>query len=673
MSRSDHNHAPPSTRAIEKVLVANRGEIALRVMRTCRKMGIATVAVYSDADAAMPHVEYADEAVRIGPPAAAESYLVIEKILEAARVTGADAIHPGYGFLSENATFARACAEAGVTFIGPSPLVIGMLGSKREAKLRAHGAGVPIVPGYNGDQQEIATLAARGRDVGFPLLVKASAGGGGKGMRIVRDGGELVAALEGAKREAASSFGDDTLILERYVERPRHVEIQILGDHHGGLVHLWERECSIQRRHQKVIEEAPSTALDDARRSAMGAAGVAVGRAVGYTSAGTVEFIVAPDGAFYFLEVNTRLQVEHPVTEAITGLDLVREQIRVARGEALSFVAAPPIRGHAIEVRLYAEDADAGYLPTTGRIADWRFPAEPGADGFAGVRVDAGVRTGTEVGIHYDPMLAKVIAHAPSRAEAALLLRRALERAVVAGVTTNRRFLARVLAHPDFLSGALDTHFLERHADAVRTPAPTDDDLASAAIAATLAGIAARRAGPRPLPHVPPGFRNVRFADEQVRFTHGDRTLDVRYRLLDADRIALTVLGTSHTVHLISTDPDLVFEDSTGLRRRQVVTPLGARWLVSSLTSELTLTELPRFPDASAETIAGGCIAPMPGKVVKVLVTEGDPVTAGQTLLVLEAMKMEHTVRSPSAGTLSRLAVSSGDQVDTGALLAVIT
>ena len=673
MSRHEHNHLPPVTRAIEKVLVANRGEIALRVMRTCRAMGIATVAVYSDADEGMPHVAAADEAVRIGPAPASESYLVIERILAAARATGADAIHPGYGFLSENAAFAHACAEAGIVFIGPSPLVIGILGSKREAKLRAQHAGVPIVPGYNGEHQEVSTLAARGREVGFPLLVKASAGGGGKGMRIVREAGELVAALEGAKREAAGAFGDDTLILERYIERPRHVEIQILGDHHGGLVHLWERECSIQRRHQKVIEEAPSTALDDARRSAMGAAGVAVGRAVGYTNAGTVEFIVAPDGAFYFLEVNTRLQVEHPVTEAITGLDLVREQIRVARGEALSFVAAPPIRGHAIEVRLYAEDADAGYLPTTGRIVDWRLPAEPGAAGYAGVRVDAGVRAGTEVGIHYDPMLAKVIAHAPSRTEAALLLRRALERGVVAGVTTNRRFLARILAHPGFLAGELDTHFLDRHAEARRTPAPSDAELATAAIAATLAGIAERRGAPQPLPGVLPGGRNVRSADEHVAFTCGERTLDVRYRHLAADRLAVTALGATREVRLVATEPDLVFEDGAGHRRRQRVTRLGARWQVSSAAFELVLTEHPRFPDASAETVAGGCTAPMPGKVVKVLVAEGDAVIAGQTLLVLEAMKMEHTVRSPVDGTLSRLAVASGDQVDTGALLAVIS
>ncbi|MCA9675897.1 MAG: ATP-grasp domain-containing protein, partial [Myxococcales bacterium] len=645
----NHPH-PTDTRTIDKVLIANRGEIALRVMRTCRAMGIATVAVYSDADADMPHVHAADEAVRIGPPPAGESYLAVDKVLGAARLTGADAIHPGYGFLSENAGFAHACAEAGVTFIGPSAMVIGLLGSKRDAKIRAAGAGVPIVPGFNGDEQGIDALAARGRDLGFPLLVKASAGGGGKGMRVVRDAAALPAALESAKREAASAFGDDTLILERYVERPRHVEIQILGDHHGNLIHLWERECSIQRRHQKVIEEAPSPALDEARRHAMGAAGVAVGKAVGYTSAGTVEFIVAPDGAFYFLEVNTRLQVEHPVTEAITGLDLVREQIRIARGEALPVAEAPPIRGHAIEVRLYAEDVDHGYLPTTGRIVDWHLPARDG------VRVDAGVRAGTEVGIHYDPMLAKVIGHGATRAEAALRLRRALEQGLIAGVTTNRAFLARVLAHPAFLAGDLDTHFLEHHAADVRSAPPDDDALRVAAIAVTLAGIAARAVGPRPLPHVPPGWRNVRFADEQLRFQVGadDREVAVGYRILGATRLAITALGEAQTIGLIAAPTgggagEVVYEDERGLRRRVRVAHAGSRWTVASPEpggTELILVELPRFPEAGDEAVAGACVAPMPGKVVKLMVAEGDAVAAGQTLLVLEAMKMEHAVKA---------------------------
>ena len=669
---------PTDTRSIHKVLVANRGEIARRVMRTCRKMGIATVAVYSDADERMPFVDDADEAVRLGPPPAAESYLAIDRILAAARATGADAIHPGVGFLSENAAFAHACAEAGITFIGPSAMVIGLLGSKRDAKIRAQGAGVPVVPGYNGDEQDVRTLVARGKEVGFPLLVKASAGGGGRGMRVVRAADDLPDAIDSAKREALGAFADDTLILERYVDRPRHVEIQILGDHHGQLIHLWERECSVQRRHQKVIEEAPSPALDEARRLAMGAAAVALGKAVGYTNAGTVEFIVAPDGAFYFLEVNTRLQVEHPVTELITGIDLVREQLRVARGEPLSVREPPPIHGHAIEVRLYAEDADNGYLPTTGTILDWELPDAGGA-----VRVDAGVRAGTEVGIHYDPMLAKVIAHAPTRGEAAQVLRRTLEAASIAGVTTNRRFLARVLGHPAFLAGDLDTHFLDHHADAVRTPPASDADVAAAVVAAVAAGIAARGASPRVLPHVPPGWRNVRFADETVAFDVAGRAAPVvvAYRHAGGGRLAVTVRGideAARTVRVVAATADavgdVVIEDERGVRRRHRVARAGARWVVSAPTTgvELTLTELPRFPEAGHEAVAGGCVAPMPGKVVKLLVAPGDPVTAGQTLLVLEAMKMEHAVKAHEAGTVARVCVALGEQVEAEALLAVV-
>ncbi|HEX8109655.1 MAG TPA: biotin carboxylase N-terminal domain-containing protein, partial [Kofleriaceae bacterium] len=435
-------------RPIDKVLVANRGEIALRVMRTCRAMGIATVAVYSDADGAAPFVRYADEAIRIGPAPARESYLVIPAILDAARQTGAAAIHPGYGFLSENARFSEAVADAGLVFIGPPAGVIAELGSKRAAKRIAARAGVPTVPGYLGDDQSTQALVAAADHIGFPLLVKASAGGGGKGMRIVRQAGELAEAIDRARGEAASAFGDDTLLLERYIERPRHIEIQILGDTYGHVVHLWERECSIQRRHQKVIEEAPSVALDPERRAAMGRAAVELGRAVGYIGAGTVEFIADPAGAFYFLEVNTRLQVEHPVTELTCGLDLVREQIRIARGEPLGYAAAPPQRGWAIEVRLCAEDPERDYLPTTGTLHAVDIPDT--------VRADIGVVAGSEIGIHYDSMLGKLIAHAPTRRDAAQLLRRALEETWVPGLVTNREHLVRLLAHPAFLAGELD-------------------------------------------------------------------------------------------------------------------------------------------------------------------------------------------------------------------------
>jgi acetyl-CoA carboxylase biotin carboxylase subunit len=653
-------------KTIAKILVANRGEIALRIMRTCRRLGIGTVAVFSDADADMPFVRFADEAVRLGPAPAAESYLVIDKIIAAARRTGADAVHPGYGFLSENAAFARACAEAGITFIGPSPEVIHLLGSKKEAKHAAVQAGVPVVPGYNGDDQSTETLVARAADIGFPLLVKASAGGGGKGMRIVRAAADTGDAIARARSEAKNAFGDDTLILERYVERPRHVEIQILGDHHGHLVHLWERECSIQRRHQKVIEEAPSPALDDALRARMGAAGVAVGQGVGYTSAGTVEFIVAPDGSFYFLEVNTRLQVEHPVTEAITGLDLVEQQIRVARGEPLAFSAAPPIRGHAIEVRLYAEDADAGYLPTTGTVRDWHLPE------LAGLRVDAGVETGTEVGIHYDPMLAKIIAHAATRRDAIAVLRSALAGASIAGLTTNRDHLHRVLGHPAFGAGELDTHFLDHHGDALRPASPTPARIRAAAVAATVVAFHARRGGP--LPHVEPGWRNVPFADQAVTYTLGERAVEVRYRNLGADQVAVTIDGEASVVRGVvvrEVSPairEVAFEDDGHRVRRRVVGD-GARWSIDGLV----LVEAPRFPDAVVATVAGGLVAPMPGKVVQVLVEAGQAVVAGATLLVLEAMKMEHTVRAPEDGVVSALHVATGEQVDADQLLAVVS
>ncbi len=662
----NHVHHPVTPRAIRSVLVANRGEIAARVLRTCRQMGLGTVAVYSDADLHAPHLELADVAVRLGPAPARESYLSIPAILEAARATGADAIHPGYGFLSENAAFAHAVVEAGLAFIGPSPLVIQLLGSKKEAKLRAHAAGVPTVPGYLGDDQAIATLAAEATRVGFPLLVKASAGGGGKGMRIVRHPDELRPALEAAKREAASAFGDDLLILERYVERPRHVEIQILGDLHGGLVHLWERECSIQRRHQKVIEEAPSPALSPELRHAMGTAGVAVGRAVGYTSAGTVEFILAPDGNFYFLEVNTRLQVEHPVTELTTGLDLVREQIRVARGERLGYDVAPPQRGHAIEVRLYAEDPANGYLPTTGTLAAFEIPEAPG------LRVDTGVRTGTEIGIHYDPMLAKVIAHAPTRGEAAGLLAWALEHATIAGVTTNRDLLARVLRHRGFLAGELDTHFLDRHPELAST-VPGADVIARAAIAATLWQHEAARRGPRPLPAVEPGWRNVRCGDQRLGWRAGEELVEVAYRNLGGGELSVAIGGVGSEVRVVTADDATIAWQQDGLVRRARVVEVAGGLAVSGPGWAVTLAVEPRFPERGTEVAPGSLIAPMPGKVVKVFVAAGDAVAAGATLLILEAMKMEQPVTSPIAGTVASLAVATGDQVEADQLLAVVT
>jgi len=665
-------------RSIDKVLVANRGEIALRVMRTCRAMGIATVAAYSDADADAPFVRFADEAVRIGPPPARESYLVINALLDAARLTGASAVHPGYGFLSENARFSAAVAEAGLVFIGPPAAVIEQLGSKQAAKRIAARAGVATVPGYTGDDQSTAALVAAAEAIGFPVLVKASAGGGGKGMRIVRHAGELAEAIDRARGEAASAFGDDTLLLERYVDRPRHIEIQILGDSYGHVVHLWERECSIQRRHQKVIEEAPSPALDPDRRAAMGRAAVELGRAVGYVGAGTVEFITDPSHAFYFLEVNTRLQVEHPVTELTTGMDLVREQIRIARGEPLGYDAAPPQRGWAIEVRLCAEDPERDYLPTTGTLLAAEVPVHGPAHGDAQpgrgtLRADLGVSAGSEIGIHYDSMLGKIIAHAPTRREAAQVLRRALEQTWVPGLVTNREQLARLLAHPAFLAGELDTHFLERHAGELAARPPGLDRVRVAAIGLVLHGIADRR---QPAAVAPPGWRNVRFADQQVTYKLGDADVIVGYRPVGPGgaELELAIGGKPTRISRFAGEGDrLWFVEHAGHRRSVRVARAGARAWVLSDGQLFAFVEQPQFAEPGVGAVAGSLTAPMPGKVVKVLVAVGQEVAANAPLVVLEAMKMEHTVRAAAAGTVRAVHVAVGDQVDTERVLAVVT
>jgi 3-methylcrotonyl-CoA carboxylase alpha subunit len=558
-------------------------------------------------------------------------------------------------------------ADAGLVFIGPPAEVIGKLGSKQEAKRLARRAGVPVVPGHEGDDGQAAALAAAARALGYPLLVKASAGGGGKGMRIVRHEDELVGALERARGEAASAFGDDTLLLERYVERPRHIEIQILADQHGTVVHLHERECSIQRRYQKVVEEAPSTAVDAERRAAMGRAAVELGRAAGYVGAGTVEFIVDPSGAFYFLEVNTRLQVEHPVTELTTGLDLVREQIRIARGEHLGYDAAPPQRGWAIEVRLCAEDPERDHLPTAGTLLAVDVPAD------GDVRADVGVVAGSEVSIHYDSMLGKLIAHAPTRAEAAQLLRRTLERTWVPGLVTNREYLARILAHPAFLAGELDTHFLEHHAGELAARPPGLDRVRVAAVALVLHGIASRR---EPTALAPPGWRNVRFADQTVTYRLGEQDVIVTYRPVGdgpAGGIELHLGGKPTRVGRFGLDGDRIwFVEHGGHRRTARVAVSGARAWVLAEGAQLLFTEIPRFTEPGVEAVAGGLVAPMPGRIVKILVEVGQEVAAGAALVVLEAMKMEHTVRAAAAGQVKALHASVGQQVDADHLLAVV-
>jgi 3-methylcrotonyl-CoA carboxylase alpha subunit len=652
---------------IQKVLIANRGEIARRIMRTCRKMGIATVAVYSDADADAPFVAEADEAIRLGAAPSAESYLRIDRILEAAAMTNSDAIHPGYGFLAENAAFADACHGAGVIFIGPTPDAIRSMGSKREAKALVSKAGVPVIPGYDGSNQDPKVLAKEAIKIGFPVLLKASAGGGGKGMKLVRKEAELPDAIASATREAESSFGDGTLLVEKYIDEPRHVEIQILGDSHGNLIHLNERECSIQRRHQKIIEETPSLALDTALRNQMGEAAVACGKAIGYQNAGTVEFILAPDRSFYFLEVNTRLQVEHPVTECVTGLDLVEEQILVAQGEALrTSQEAVRFEGAAIEVRLYAEDPAAGFLPQSGKLVDWHMPP---ADGL---RIDSGVETGSKVSIHYDPMLAKIITCGESRQLALQRMRRALRSLSVQGVTTNREFLLRVLDHPAFIAGEIDTHFIDRHLQDALDEGAGETEERRAAIAAALAGQQQRDRGRILVPVVPSGWRNNYHTPQSVEYSVGDRDVRVDYRHLGDNHFAVWTGEEERDFRVVSWESPWLTVEEGSHRWHARITFDGDRTYVQTFRFSASLLRKPRFPDKSLAIPAGGCIAPMPGKVIELRVTEGETVRAGQVLLIMEAMKMEHSVTAPQDGTVAQVTVVAGDQVDADALLIVV-
>jgi len=655
---------------IGRVLVANRGEIARRVFATCRRLGIATVAVYSDADAEALFVREADAAVHIGGSAPADSYLRGDAVIAAARATGADAIHPGYGFLSENAEFAEAVTAAGLRWIGPSPEAITEMGSKITARDRMEAAGVPVLPGRRLGGEEGDALATIAEGIGFPLLVKASAGGGGKGMRLVEAVADVDAGVAGARREAASAFGDDTVFLERFAPRSRHVEIQIAGDAHGSIATLGERDCSVQRRHQKLIEESPSPAVDADLRARMSDAAIAAGEAIGYVGAGTVEFLVTEEGDFFFLEVNTRLQVEHPVTELVTGLDLVELQLAVAEGQPLPAAAiAPTLTGHAIEARLYAEDAANDFLPVTGTLSRFSVPGD--------VRVDTGVQSGTEISPFYDPMVAKVVAHAPTRAAAARTLADALARAELHGTTTNRDFLVAVLRHEEFLDGRADTSFLERH-DPARLAAPLvrGPDEAAAAAAAALALQARHRADADELGSLPSGWRNVRSAPHRVTFAlEGDRELTVDYELDRAGAIAtLVVDGESiRAAVLHGCTPDSVDLEVHGVRRRfGVHIEADGATHVNTEIGQLTLTTQPRHPRVEDAAHAGSLESPMPGSVWKVLAAAGNRVEKGQPLLVIEAMKMEHEIVAPVAGPLEEMRVAEGDQVEAGSILAVI-
>jgi acetyl/propionyl-CoA carboxylase alpha subunit len=650
---------------LEKLLITSRGELALRVMRSARARGLGTVAVYSDADADAPHVHFADEAVRLGPSPIAESYLRVDALLRAAQLTGADAVHPGYGFLAENPDFAQAVLEAGLTFVGPTPAAIRAMGLKREARALVEKLGVPVAPGFDGGDQSTSTLRAQALELGLPVVFKPSAGGGGRGLRVVGQADELEAAIEAARHEARGAFGDPTLIVEKYLLRPRHVEIQVLGDHHGHLVHLFERECSIQRRHQKLIEETPSMAIGAQTREAMGRAALEVARAIGYTNAGTVEFLLDQEGRFFFSEMNTRLQVEHRVTELVVGVDLVELQLRVAGGEPLPFTQAElHQRGHAVECRLYAEDPANHFLPCTGVVRDWHVPV------LGGVLVDAGIESGSTVSVHSDPLLAKLVSHGDDRAGATAKLARALDGLSLAGMTSNVGLLTRLLRHPDYLAGRLHTGFLDERPELCAEPvdAARDDE---AAIAATLAAHQRRRRADDFLPQVPTGWRNNRWADQHVEYT----ARRVEYRSLGENRFLVRLEGAEATWRVVSSassTPELVLESPLGVRRRFRVVEADGRHWVHGPRGRAVLEETPRFPAPIDPVLQGGLLAPMPGQVTRVLVREGEAVKKGQVLLVLEAMKLEQTVVSPADAVVRQLLVRAGEQVTAGQVLALV-
>ena len=629
---------------MKKILIANRGEIACRIIRTAKRMGISTVAVYSDADAHAPHVAQADEAVHIGPSPARESYLVVDRILAAAKQTGADAVHPGYGFLSENAEFADAVRDAGLIFIGPSANAIRVMGLKDSAKTKMKAAGVPVTPGYMGEDQSLARLERMAENVGWPLLIKAVAGGGGKGMRPVFHKGEFTEALIAAKREASAAFGNDSVMLEKLLTRPRHVEVQIFGDSHGNIVHLFERDCSLQRRHQKVIEEAPAPGLSDRLRMTLGVAAATAGMAIGYENAGTVEFILDMDDLdedgdprFYFMEMNTRLQVEHPVTEAITGQDLVEWQIRVARGEMLPLMQdAIECNGHAVEARLYAENPDKGFLPSTGLLKELYLYSE--------ARIDTGVEEGSEVTLFYDPMIAKVITHADTRETALAQLVDALDEIVVDGVSTNRSFLARLAAHPAFVAGDVDTGFIARHEESLFEKLPPPDWV----VAETARWLFMLDGKDKRDFHQP--FRlNLPAA------TH--------LALWDADGNAYRIRADAEAVS-VNGGPPVVKRRSLSIHGTEARLN-GRSWRF--------FTENPAWGrEAASAPSDGQIVAPMPGKLLSLHISPGAQVKAGERLLVLEAMKMEHRLTAPFDARVQEVRVTAGAQVPEGALLAIL-
>ena len=645
-------------KTINTILIANRGEIASRIIRTCKKMGIRSVAVYSDADRGTPYTKEADQAVHIGGNELATSYLDQDKIIATAQKVGAEAIHPGFGFLSENAGFAKKVQDAGLIFIGPNPEAIEAMGSKSKAKdiMRQHE--VPVIPGYQGDDQSIETLSAEAVKIGFPVLLKAAAGGGGKGMRIVEAEKELEASIDAAKREASSAFGDDELIIEKYFPSSRHIEFQIFGDQHGNAIHVLERECSIQRRYQKIIEESPSPALSDELRNEMGEAAVRAAKSLKYDNAGTVEFILSDKNEFFFLEVNTRLQVEHPVTEEITGLDLVQMQIEVAEGRPLS-VSQEDIKGsgYALECRLYAEDAANEFLPATGKILKWSTPE------IDGLRIETGVESGSVISTHYDPMIAKLITHGKDRAEGQRKMSAALSNLNCLGLTTNQDFLKAILANDDFQAGKYDTHFLQKQFSYEK--AQSQEAIELAAIAASAFDKADRDIQRTILQNMPTGWRNNFYQPQQEIFLNGEEDVLVKY-----NSTQYSIGENEFEVQVAEVSDDEILLELNGIQERFTVVKSGNDYFVQhAQNGTVHLTRKERFPLKEAEKVKGGYISPMPGKVIKVLVEPGQEVKSGEGLLVLLSMKMENTICADEDGTVEEIYVTEEEDLEAGKLL----
>lgn len=654
-----------TTTTIQSILIANRGEIAVRIIRTCRRLGIRSIAVYSDADKQMPFVTQADEAIALGGLQSSESYLDVDKIIAAAKRTKADAIHPGYGFLSENSDFARRCASEHIIFIGPNPEAIDSMGLKSSAKTIMEEHGVPVIPGYQGINQTPEHLVNKAKEVGYPVLIKAIAGGGGKGMRVAMNDREIKSAIGSAKREAQSSFGNGQVLIERYFPSSRHIEFQIFGDKHGNVFHILERECTIQRRYQKIIEESPSPALSPELRAAMAEAAIKAAKAINYDNAGTVEFILNEKGEFFFLEVNTRLQVEHPVTEMVTWLDLVELQILVAEGKALplqqKFIEP---NGYALECRLYAEDPLKDFFPATGKVLHW----EPKQ--LMGLRYDSGIKSGTNIGIYYDPMLAKVIAHGSDREEAIRRMVYALKQLKCLGLTTNQGFLINLLQHPDVLAGNYDTKFLDNHFDFEGLAQQQKEGLELASIATLVYRWQQREQDRKLVPLLKAGWRNNFYQMQQEKYLVGEEEWTIAYHYLEHQKFSVSLNEQSFLVELLQLTDNLVQINVNGQVHKFTLAQKNEHYYLHHINyGQLALAVAPRFPEIEQEAIKGGYQAPMPGEILKVLVKVGQKVKEGDSLITLLSMKMENTIAAQEDGVIEAVFVQAGENVESGVLL----